>query len=81
MTLLEELALTTLTEVLQHFEAGKISRVDFQEMMGHVRSTLKHFELLRLGCPTGTHLIECSCKPPIVGQTIRNLKRRREQGL
>lgn len=79
MTPLEQACFTTLTEVLHHFEKGKINRVNFQTMMGHIRDVLRRFEAARLGCCTGTHLSDCTCKPAVLGVTWQNIKRTRSR--
>jgi hypothetical protein len=81
MTDLEQEAIKTISEVITTFTKRKISVVEFQEIMGKLRDTLKHLQNYSFSCPTGKHASICLCKPAIEGTTVYTAKERVRKGV
>lgn len=75
MTPLEKEAHEALYEVLEQFAAGKRpGSGTYIEVMAKVRDAFWRLNNAALGCSTGTHQCQCTCKPAIVGKAVEYLR-------
>lgn len=74
MTNLEKEAYEILVDIQHYLLRGKISRIDYKDLVGHVRDIIAHFNNFKTGCHTGVHVHKCTCKAAVRGYSDENLK-------
>ncbi len=76
MTPHEKESLDVERQLMDAITRGRITRVEFQMLMGKLRDNIRRLEALQGGCPAGAHLSPCTCKPAVRGVTKNEQYRR-----
>lgn len=75
MTRLEQESYDVLAYVLLKLTQKAITPLEYQELVGMVRTVVSHLKNAEYGCPTGIHTASCNCIAAKVGTTKQWVRR------